>query len=518
MRRLVVAVGLAMVLAWPALAQQGSSPPESPAPGNPAPWSSILIDPSAWIRSMEELLAVTYIDRFILELSWLVVLLGIVWGGIRVSQVGSSEAYGLLTRLMMSSFVIGLSTYRLGGQTLGDRLLETWNMAYRLGNEALMSTVDVVLEALVTLATMMPVVGPSLTAFARLGGTGIKAALAAGGELMTKGTNMLGTVAQWTGSLAAFELLGLAGAYSAFLVLSASIMVIGLVLLPLAGAMLIWPGSMGREWISMWFRGTVASIITAFFLPVIFAGALQVSVVLPKAAIENAWHAAADAVADATGEVTNNIQQIAQPQGGSWWERFTSIVTSVDDVLLSTWNVVQSAIQGIVLVMVGLVLSVLLGIGSLFAGVMLLYNVERYVASFIGGISSSVGDVAGRVRWLGLASMLGSGTPAGAAAAATAGGGSGGAGAAPLGGGAAAPVAGLSAGPGSPALPAAATAVASPPPPPPPPTTAIVTAAPPPPGYVPQWELRRGPDGHYVMTGMRGWVNPQREANYVLLD
>ena len=408
----VAALALTLASALPAGAAQ--QPPQQD-------YTVLLMSPQRWVNELGTLLEQVQLRPQVLRLSWALVGLGVVYGGVRVALGGLGEAHGLFARLVGATLLLALATTPAGdlpswaGTVRADEpildaaIKGTWESAYDWGRKrALEPVVHKVVDAAFDAAVM----AAPLAAGARVlkvGGAQIAESLAASGPKATKALEFGGKAGSWLAGLSEQFLMHVAGVqmawmalfYDVLVVMSAATVLIGLALVPLTGAALIWPGGTGAMWLGVWVRSQLAAVLTAFLLPVMFAGALKLTVELPMGVLANTMDQALQNLTQASGSTAQRYEQLIQTYKNNsdqgWWER---IAGSIADSLKGVWMAVAQSFDAVRTVLFGLLATILAGFAAVLAGSFLILRLESIVSGFVGGLAGAAAHAPGlHLRW-----------------------------------------------------------------------------------------------------------------------
>ena len=273
---------------------------------------------------------------------------------------------------------------------------DTWAATYDWGRRRVLEpAVNEAVDSLATIGVTLPAAGVAWQ-MAKVGLPGVAETLARSGmaAVSSEAGSILGRVGlSVLINVVGVQILLMSGFYTLLVVLSASAVLIGLALLPLVGAAVALPGGTGGQWVSKWVQSIIAAILTAGLLPVLFAGAVKLTLALPSSvvaeALDETLQAAQQAAQQTTDAVTASIaqgaQEVSNGSGLAAW-----VAGKLGDVLNTWWNQVKAGFDNLKRWLMALVVAAVMGLVGFVGGVALIVNVERYVAGYIGGLASDV--------------------------------------------------------------------------------------------------------------------------------
>lgn len=170
--------------------------------------------------------------------------------------------------------------------------------------------------------------------------------------------------------------------YAALIFASGMVVLIGNVVLPIAGAILLLPGG-GQAWFSQWVRMYAGALFTVAFLPIMFGLIVEVGFVQPVEQINGT-------IEDALIEVNALAVEVEDMGSGQDWWR-TGNLLHAWDMMSESWDAVRSTSQVIRGYFTGMMRSLIMLLVGFIVTIFLMLRLERYVHGFMGGVGASVG-------------------------------------------------------------------------------------------------------------------------------
>ncbi len=237
--------------------------------------------PSSWLIEFWALIVKSNLPDILQAIAWSLLIIGIIWSGIRIATLGSSEITGLVFRYMFAGFLV------LSGPTLSKDIRNDWIQAQKWGWEKFAKPAsEKAAEKLGTMGVKGAVAIVEVGAMVATGG----AAKAAFKGTSAAARTTFKTVVKQEAKLAAegvsnagqamlFLATPIVTAYYVVVILSGFGLLVASIMLPIAGAALVFPS--GSDWSIRWLKGVLTSLLTVALVPLIFATAMTVGFIGP---------------------------------------------------------------------------------------------------------------------------------------------------------------------------------------------------------------------------------------------
>jgi hypothetical protein len=339
-------------------------------------FAKYLQDPIEWLQKFWTLLKAAQVPEMSLTLAATLLIFGIVWSGYRIAAgtYTGDNPYMLMMRLCVAAFLVIPGS----AGTVSGFVRTTWTSSMAWGferfakptvEEAGKSMEQIMNHAanVGSLALGVGTVGAGLKA-AQAGATGLRVAGAAGGGTFKAASGVANTT-KAVGLLA----LPIMMTYYVIVLVTGFTVLMSSIMLPVAGAMIIFPGSMGMEWFGRWLRTTLSAVMLVAFMALVFAAALQIGFIAPA----NAYSAQFSQIQNDFGTVWN--KDIPNPMSD-----FNGAVSVIGEKIVA-------ALQAGFNMVVNFVLGLLMMIIGIIAGIVVLNNAYSQITAFIGGAISGSG-------------------------------------------------------------------------------------------------------------------------------
>jgi len=393
-------------------------------PGNTAENATVTYNalpcPTTWLAQITTAIAVSKLPIYISMLAFSVWMLGVIWVGVRLAN-GSEMADGrvLFVRLLISGWLVfGSSTFsslpsepKFNGN-MGEFVRAGWVEAYKWGDATFAA------PALKRAAEQTSSLGGHIsnlaTSFAALQiisegakgaadgadkgkvfgkwGVGIFGALGGlwGGA---QGAANAASVTTQAGIVAINMVMPILVTYYLIIMGTGLATVLGSLILPLAGAMFIFSTSLGTQYIETWFKTVASAILMMAFMPVVFAGSLELGFVEPVRSF--------DASINQSGRLLDRdlkkIQELAR----------AGKISSVEEFRRTTLNTISKTVDKVNFAgyLNTLLSSLVLMVFSLMAGIYLLRIAQNWIIEFLSGVAAAVSGGGGGAPKMGAGAL-----------------------------------------------------------------------------------------------------------------
>lgn len=221
-----------------------------------------LPDPISWLETTHMTVTGMGIHTALQRIGWAVLFVGFVINLARLTYHGVSDLFPFFFRIILAVVILtNTSTIQTAAQS-------AWNTTYdsssALTEYQVQAFMDNGLELAALVGPIVTVGGAGLIAkgvgsAVRAGSAGIKGlALKGAGNLGTKGFGLLAR-------LITYAFIPIFGLYAAMVFLSGLGVLVGMLVVPLVGAAMIFPGQ--GDWLGRWLGMFLNSILTILILP-----------------------------------------------------------------------------------------------------------------------------------------------------------------------------------------------------------------------------------------------------------
>lgn len=376
-----------------------------------------LPDPISWLSEVHRFVTANGFHTGMIQIGWAVLFVGFLVGLSRVAYYASEgEWWAVYGRLLLGMVIL------VNASPIQKGTLSTWNSLYtwssNLNGESIQT--DLQHGALEVGALLGPIliVGGGAAMF---GGRIAAGATAAGNAGLVNGVK----VAKFGGgqSLGLFTrvlmyaFLPVFSIYAALVFLSGLTILLGMLLLPLAGAMAVFPG--GLSWWGRWFGMITGGLINILVLPILFNIVILLGMLGPMDVMQSGLQRASDSLQGIVGGIdgTASLDDPAFPRDPRKISGY--LLDKLYGDIMAPIEALEHVIGGWILSLVALVMGMLIAL-------YLMRNFDRVITGFIGGIAGGVVPALAGGRGGGKAPSLSGGSGGGGGSAGAGGGGSGG--------------------------------------------------------------------------------------------
>ena len=240
--------------------------PTAFATPSPTPW--FIPDPVAWYKRTSDVITGTGLNTQVETLGYALVFTLFAYGALRASYYSrSSEFAALFGRLLLAGAVL-LSLGPIRGALHG-----TWVSTFGWSSGIFGDVQEELVDAADDVSLLL---APFFAAGAVVQTAGRRIAREATGAMVEMGaSSVTGAASRASQYMNGVLLLffPLFGMYAVLVYASGFVVLLGMLLLPLAGALIMLPN--GASWISRWLGMYVGALFTVIFLPIIFGIAID---------------------------------------------------------------------------------------------------------------------------------------------------------------------------------------------------------------------------------------------------
>lgn len=373
-----------------------------------------LPDPISWLSDVHRFVTANGFHTGLIQIGWAVLFVGFLVGLSRVAYYASEgEWWAVYGRLLLGMVIL------VNASPIQRGTLSTWNNLYtwssRLNGETIQTDlkqgafeVGALLGPILIVGGGAAMFGGRIAAGATAAGNaglvnGVKVAKFGGGQSLGLFTRVL-----------MYAFLPVFSIYAALVFLSGLTILLGMLLLPLAGAMAVFPG--GLSWWGRWFGMITGGLVNILVLPILFNIVILLGMLGPMDVMQSGLQRASSSLEGIMGGIdgTASLDDPAFPRdprkiSGYLLDRLYSDVMAPLEAL-------QHVIGGWILSLVALVMGMLIAL-------YLMRNFDRVITGFIGGIAGGVVPSLGGGRNGAKAPALSGGSGGGGAGAGGGGGG-----------------------------------------------------------------------------------------------
>jgi hypothetical protein len=312
-------------------------------------------------------------------LGWLLLLVGIIWGGIRVATLGTGEITGLAFRYMIATILL-VASYSISGD-----IRRSWIQAQDWSYNAFAKkTVDEAGEKLATMGVQGGLAVLEVGVQVATLGAGVELSIAkAGGQSLVKAANKaaIGAVQEAAPEAA----LGIANAAQAMMFLAVPIvtayyvivivsgfgLLVASIMLPIAAALLILPS--GSDWSFRWAQGIVTSLLIVTLAPLVFATALKVGFIGPADEFQKTLEQTTQDVQDTNKDADNDWKN---GNGLGWAGNY--VKGRFQEFVVSPWKTAFAFIWALLMIVI-----------SMGAAIAIINGAVNQITQYVGGAASS---------------------------------------------------------------------------------------------------------------------------------
>jgi len=340
-----------------------------------------LPDPISWLSEVHRFVTSNGFHTGMIQIGWAILFVGFLVGLSRVSYYASeAEWWAVYGRLILGVLIL------VNASDIQKGTLGFWNNLYTWSSTINGETIQTDLEqgALEVGALLTPIliVGGGAAMF----GGRIAATAAAGGNAgLVTGTNTakFGSASRlglFTRVLM-YAFLPVFSIYAALVFLSGLTILLGMLLLPLAGAMIVFPG--GISWWGRWFGMVTGALVNILVLPILFNVVILLGMLGPMDVMQTNLQKASDSLQGiiGTSDATGSIDNDRFPRDPRKFAEY--VVDQTIGQIMAPFEALEHVVGGWLLSLVALVMGMLI---ALF----LMRNFDKVITGFIGGIASGM--------------------------------------------------------------------------------------------------------------------------------
>lgn len=341
-----------------------------------------LPDPISWLSEVHSFVLTHGFNDGIERIGWAVLFVGFLTGLARVAYYASeAEWWAIFGRLLLGVIILSnLSPIQKGTLSMWNNLY-TWSSAINGENVKTdlaqgSKEVGLLLGPIIIVGGGAAMFGGRIAALAAGSGnagvvTGVNAAKFGSGRSLGLFTRIL-----MYGFLPVFTV------YAALVFLSGLTILLGMLLLPLAGAMAVFPG--GLSWWSRWFGMITSSLVNIMVLPVLFNIVILLGMLGPMDVMQTHLQKANTSVKSIFGTV--DVDALADKPG-----RFNLDPLKTAEYLIdSSIARLQAPFDALAHVIGGWLLSLVALVMGMFIALYLMRNFDKVITGFIGGVAGGI--------------------------------------------------------------------------------------------------------------------------------
>ncbi len=340
-----------------------------------------LPDPISWLSSVHSFVTANGFHTGMISIGWAVLFVGFLVGLSRVAYYASEgEWWAVYGRLLLGMTILVSASPIQKGTLSSWNNLYTWSSA--LNGETIQTDLEQGAKEVGLLLGPILIVGGGAAMF---GGRVAAGAAAAGNAGLVNGVN----VAKFGGgkSLGLFTrvlmyaFLPVFSIYAALVFLSGLTILLGMLLLPLAGAMAVFPG--GLSWWGRWFGMITGALVNILVLPILFNIVILLGMLGPMDVMQNGLQKASDSLQGMVGGIdgTASLDDPAFPRDPFKITEY--LMDKLYGDIMAPIEALQHVIGSWILSLVALVMGMLIAL-------YLMRNFDRVITGFIGGIAGGV--------------------------------------------------------------------------------------------------------------------------------
>lgn len=345
-----------------------------------------LPDPVEWLAATHEFVTSNGLHDDVEGIGWAILFVGFMVGLVRTAYYASeAEWWAVYGRLLLGVIVLAnLSPIQKFTQT-------SWNTAYTWSSNLTGETVedDLVEGAgnVEELITPLLIVGGTAQMFAVKMASRISAASVEGLAKAAKAGASSGTKRSLSFfvRLIMYAFLPIFGIYSALVYLSGLTVLLAMLLLPLAGAMAVFPG--GLSWWGRWVGMMISAVVTILVLPIMFNIVISLGMIAPMDVLNSHLASLSGELNGSRGIILSPLTAletlVADVKGGKDLRQAALEVTGFSSGITETLSDIPDLIMGWLLALVAMVVGMVIGL-------FMMRNFDKVISGFIGGVSSGV--------------------------------------------------------------------------------------------------------------------------------
>ncbi len=182
-----------------------------------------------------------------------------------------------------------------------------------------------------------------------------------------------------------YAFLPIFGIYSALVYLSGLTVLLAMLLLPLAGAMAVFPG--GLSWWGRWVGMMISAVVTILVLPIMFNIVISLGMIAPMDVLNSHLASLSGELNGSRGIILSPLTAletlVADVKGGKDLRQAALEVTGFSSGITETLSDIPDLIMGWLLALVAMVVGMVIGL-------FMMRNFDKVISGFIGGVSSGV--------------------------------------------------------------------------------------------------------------------------------
>jgi hypothetical protein len=338
-----------------------------------------LPDPAEWLTQFWDYIQLADVDGLIQKLAIALFLVAIIWSGIKIATLGTGtqDYMGFFLRVLTAGYLI------FAADAVGLTTRVAWIEAETWGYKTFAATA--VTRAQKEMGNLAATTAVAAGTAVAVGGlfTGATEAAAVGwaGRLAAAGSGALETGAAVTQAANAmlWMAIPIVLVYYVIILGTGFSILIASIILPLSGALMMFPSTIGADFMGKWLKGVVAAIFSAAFVPLIFATALEVGFVGPAKQYNKSLETNLKSWSEATTQVSSSFNFSSNPTQIA--ENLKNLTFGIGKVLGTMFSFVGSFIISILMLLIGVA-----------AGVMVMNTLANQISTYVGGSLSASGS------------------------------------------------------------------------------------------------------------------------------
>lgn len=346
-----------------------------------------LPDPIEWLATTHSTVTGMGIHTGLLKLGWSVLFVGFIINLTRLTYYGVSDLLPFVLRMILAVTILS------NASTIQSAAQGVWNTTYANSSALTDTQTQAFLDNGLELAGL---VGPIIT----VGGAGMIAksagsALRAGsagieGLVLGSGANVAGKGFGLLARLISYAFIPIFGLYAAMVFLSGLGVLVGMLVVPLVGASLIFPGQ--GDWLGRWIGMFLNSVLTILILPLMMYIVLSVGINAPleimNAALQpiaDQWTQALDAdqgpIENMKAFFANEFDTTKRMVTGDlkFTEWLFAGVPDLQETLSNLWGLATGWLAAIIALFVGMIIALFM-----------MRNIDRVIMGYVGGVTGGM--------------------------------------------------------------------------------------------------------------------------------
>ena len=345
-----------------------------------------LPDPIDWLAATHKFITGNGLHDDVENLGWAILFVGFLVGLVRTTYYASeAEWWAVYARLLLGILVLS------NVSPLQKFTQNSWNTAYDWSSSLTGETVeDELVEGagnVEQLITPLLIVGGTAQMFAVKMASRIAAASSRGLAAAAKAGASAGTKRSLSFfvRLIMYAFVPIFGFYAALVYLSGLTVLLAMLLLPFAGAMVIFPG--GLSWWSRWVGMLVSAIVTILVLPIMFNIVISLGMIGPMDVLNNHLAGLSADLNGSRGVITSPLTALeafaSDVKGGTDWRQASLDVMGFSNGITETLSDIPELIMGWLLALIAVVVGMMIGL-------FMMRNFDKVILGFVGGVSSGM--------------------------------------------------------------------------------------------------------------------------------